>query len=57
MAQQSTLVQKWLENSNINMNREYTMMIEAQRAFQSCSTALQILDKVNQQAAAQIASV
>lgn len=57
VAQQSTLVQKWLENSNIDMNREYTMMIEAQRAFQSCSTALQILDKVNQQAAAQIASV
>lgn len=56
-AENSTLVQKWLEKSNLDMNREYTMMMEAQRAFQSCSTALQILDKVNQQAAAQIAAL
>ena len=56
-AEGSTLVQNWLEKSNLDMNREYTMMMEAQRAFQSCSTALQILDKVNQQAAAQIAAL
>lgn len=56
-AQTSTLVQNWLENSNIDMDREYTMVMEAQRAFQSCSTALQILDRVNQQAAAQIAAL
>ena len=52
-----TMVQNWLESSNIDVNREYTMMMEAQRAFQSCSTALQIVDKINQQAAAQIASL
>lgn len=56
-AENSTLVQNWLERSNLDINREYTMMMEAQRAFQSCSTALQILDKVNQQAAAQIAAL
>lgn len=56
-AENSTLVQNWLEKSNLDFNREYTMMMEAQRAFQSCSTALQILDKVNQQAAAQIAAL
>ena len=57
VAENSTLVQNWLEKSNMDMNREYTMMMEAQRAFQSCSTALQIVDKINQQAAAQIASL
>ena len=56
-AEGCTLVQNWLESSNIDMNREYTMVMEAQRAFQSCSTALQIVDKVNQQAAAQIAAL
>ena len=57
VAENSTLVQNWLEKSNLDMNREYTMMMEAQRAFQSCSTALQIVDKINQQAAAQIAAL
>lgn len=56
-AVQSELYQKYLERSNIDVNREYTLVMEAQRAFQACSTALQILDKVNQQAAAQIASL
>lgn len=56
-AELTTVVQNWLERSNINIDREYTMVMEAQRAFQSCSTALQILDKVNQQASAQIASL
>lgn len=52
-----TTVQNWLERANIDLNREYTMVIEAQRAFQSCSTALQIVDKLNQKAATQIASL
>lgn len=51
------VVQGWLERSNVDFNREYTLVMEAQRAFQACSTALQILDKVNQKSAAQIASV
>lgn len=56
-AQQAELFQGQLEKSNIDMNREYTLVMEAQRAFQSCSTALQILDRVNQQAAQQIAAL
>ncbi len=56
-AEQAELVQNWLERPNIDFNREYTMVIEAQRTFQSCSTALQIVDKINQQAAAQIAAL
>ena len=56
-AAQYTITQKWLEQSNVNLNREYTMLMEAQRSFQSCSTALQILDRMNQKAATQIASL
>lgn len=56
-AAQYTIAQKWLEQSNVNLNREYTMLMEAQRSFQSCSTALQILDRMNQKAATQIASL
>ncbi len=51
------LVQGWIERSNIDLNREYTLVIEAQRAFQACSTALQIIDNIDQRAATQIASV
>lgn len=52
-----TVYQNALENSNIDLNREYTMMIEAQRAFQSCSKALQMIDEINGKAAAQIAAI
>lgn len=55
--QDSALIQGWLELSNVDYNRELTRLIEAQRAFQSCSTALQIADDINQKAAAQIASL
>lgn len=51
------LIQGWTERSNIDLNREYAMVMEAQRAFQACSTALQIIDDIDQKAAAQIASV
>ena len=51
------LVQGWTERSNVDLNREYTLAIEAQRAFQACSSALQIVDKINQKAAQQIASL
>lgn len=46
-----------LEKSNIDINREYLGVMDAQRAFQACSSALQILDRLNQKAATQIASL
>lgn len=52
-----TLYQGMLEQSNIDVNRELTLAIEAQRAFQSCSQALKIVDNMNQKAANQIASL
>ena len=51
------VVQGWLERNNININQEYTMVMEAQRAFQANSSALQIIDQIDQKAAAQIASL
>lgn len=52
-----TVRNKVLENSNVDFNQEYTMTIEAQRAFQACSSALQIIDKINQKSATQIAAL
>ena len=46
-----------LENSNIDLNREYTLVMEAQRALQASSSALQIIDGIDQKAAAQIAAL
>lgn len=51
------LYQGVLERSNIDLNREYTMVMEASRAFQACSTALKIVDELNQKTATQIASI
>ena len=51
------LVQGWLESANVDLNREYAAVIEAQRAFQACSTALQIIDKIDQRAATEIAAL
>ena len=34
------VIQGALERNNIDLNREYAMVMEAQRAFQSCSSAL-----------------
>ncbi len=54
----STLVRQGvLENSNIDLNREYTLVMEAQRALQASSSALQIIDGIDQKAAAQIAAL
>lgn len=55
--EQTKVVQGWFERSNLDLNREYTMVMEAQRAFQACSSALQIIDKIDQKAASQIASL
>lgn len=46
-----------LELSNIDMNQEMTKLLDAQRAFQSCSSALQIMDSLNRRAAQQIAAL
>ena len=35
------------ERSNVNMNDEYTRLIEAQAAFRACSTALSMIDQMN----------
>ena len=51
------MVQGYLERNNIDLNQEYAMVMEAQRAFQSCSTALQIIDRIDQKAAQQIAAL
>ena len=39
------------------MNREMSNFIAAQRAFQSCSSALQIIDGIDRKAVAQIGAV
>ncbi len=57
-AQEGTgFMQNYLELSNVDLNREYTMLMEAQSSFAACSTALQIIDQINQKSAAQIASL
>lgn len=48
--------QKTIERSNVDMNREMTSIIETQRNFQSCSSALQMIDQLNAKTA-QIASL
>lgn len=55
-AQNYEIAQKHIEYSNVDMNREMTYLIQSQRAFQSCSSALQIIDSMNQKAV-KIASV
>lgn len=46
-----TVYQNCLERSNIDLNQEYTRVMEAQRAFSSCSSALKIMDQINAKAA------
>ena len=50
------LIQNALEQSNVDLNQELTNLIDAQRAFQACSSALQINDALNRKAN-QIASI
>lgn len=45
------------ERSNVDMNDEYTRLIEAQAAFKACSTALSMIDAMNQKSASSIASI
>lgn len=46
-----TIKQGALENSNTDFNREMALLIETQRAFQSCSKALMMVDEIEQKAA------
>lgn len=54
---ESTIHQGNIERPNIDLNREYTMVMDAQRTLQSCATALKIVDTMNQKTATQIASL
>ncbi len=51
------VLQKTLEASNVDINREMTRVMEAQRALQAASTAMKIVDRMNQSAAKEIASL
>ncbi len=50
-------VQGSLELSNVDLNQEMSRLIETQRAYQLNSSAMQIVDTLNQKSATQIASV
>lgn len=43
----TTVYQHQLEQSNVDMNDEYTKLIEAQRALQACASALKTVDTMN----------
>lgn len=51
------VIQGALEVPNYDVNREYTLIMEAQRAFQACSSALKMFDAISQKAATQIGNV
>lgn len=46
-----TVYQYTIERSNVDMNDEYTRLIEAQRSLQANATAMKIVDQMNGQAA------
>lgn len=48
---EADVYQKTLERSNVDMNQEYTRLIEAQRALQACATAIATVDEMNAKAA------
>lgn len=45
------LAQFVLEGSNVDYNNEVALMIQTQRAFQSCAKALTMMDEINQRTA------
>ena len=55
--QGTTVHQHNVELSNVDMNQELSTLVEVQRAFQSCSTALQTIDALNRKAASQIGAL
>jgi flagellar basal body rod protein FlgG len=56
-AENYTVLQGSLEASNVDINTELTKLIEAQRSFQLYSSAMRIVDQMDQQASSKIASV
>ena len=46
-ATESKVLQGVIEKSNVEINRELTMIIETQRNFQSCNNALKTIDQMN----------
>ena len=46
-----------VEKSNVDYNREITTFMEVQRAFQACSSALQMYDAINRRSVSAIASI
>ncbi|MBR2875946.1 MAG: flagellar hook-basal body protein [Clostridia bacterium] len=56
-AENYTVIQGALETSNVDMNTELTKLIEAQRSFQLYSSAMQIVDQMDQNATTKLASV
>lgn len=51
------IIQGTIEQSNIDLNREYTLVMEAQRSFQALSTAMRMVDTMNEKTVTQIASI
>lgn len=56
LSNEISLMQGCVELSNVDYNQEMALLIESQRAFQTCSSALQIIDGINRKSV-QIASV
>ena len=56
-AESFTVIQGALESSNVDMNTELTKLIEAQRSFQLYSSAMKIIDQMDQNGTSKIASV
>ena len=50
------VVQGSLELSNVDANREMTLLMEAQNAFRNCSSAFQIIDSMDRKTS-QIAAI
>lgn len=52
-----TVMNYGYERSNVDINDEYTRLIEAQAAFKACSTAISTIDALNSKSATSIASI
>jgi flagellar basal-body rod protein FlgF len=57
MPEGTEIMQYFLEKSNVNINRELSLIMEAQRNFQALSKILQGMDEINRKSATQIASL
>lgn len=51
------IMQYFIEKSNVDINRELSLIMEAQRNFQALSRILQGIDEINHKSATQIASL